>query len=258
MLRLFRVRAIIRIAFGKGKHEATQTLIEEWKSYPILFGANKPNESNSTWLNEFKRALDTPELKDQIKSICDNTVAGCLIPLDSAIIVFAHSLLDVVLQECLQVSVQTKRSDWLEYLQERKVKLSEIVAKDLKTIQDEILSQHLAALSRESLLKRSDILHSISRPADSSLSKDVFTRHQLEHIDNIRHSIVHQLEFHKELKNIDEVLNSIQKIGIYFVILVGETHCLPLCNDATTLVPHLNSDLGQLVSAFSKLNELEK
>lgn len=86
----------------------------------------------------------------------------------------------------------------------------------------------------------------------------MFSREQLENIDNLRHGIVHKLEFDKEVKNIGDILASIHKTGIYFVILVGTTHSILMCKDAKTLVPHLNHGLGKLVEAISDLNDLKK
>jgi len=124
-------------------------------------------------------------------------------------------------------------------------------------IQDDLLNQHIKTLGRESLLKRSDILHAVSRPTDASLSKNIFSREQLENGDRLRHEIVHKLAFHKEIKNVGDVLTSIQKMGVYFVILVGTTHSVLMCKDAKALAPHLNPDLGKLVTAISDFNDLK-
>ena len=260
MLRLFRVRAIVHAAVGKGKQDVTQKLMGEVAAMSTLLGVNNTIGNIPEWVVEFKQAMEmeTPALKKQVEEICDKTVDGCLIPLDSALLVFAHSLLDVVLQECICVSSIAKRSDWLRYLNERKVTLAELEAKDLKGIQNDLLNQHINTLSRESLLKRSDILHAVSRPTDAALSKNIFSREQLENVDRLRHEIVHKLEFHKEITNFGDILASIQKMGVYFVILVGTTHSILMCGDAKALVPHLNPGLGKLVTAISDLNDFKK
>jgi DNA primase len=258
MLRLFRVRTIVRAAVSKGKQDVTQKLMGEVAVMPTLLGANGAIGNIPEWVKELKQAMETPALKKQIEETCDKTVDGCLIPLDSALLVFAHSLLDVVLQECICVSAIAKRSDWLKYLSERKITLAEFEAKGLKDIQNDLLNQHINTVSRESLLKRSDILHAVSRPSDASLSENIFSREQLENIDKLRHEIVHKLEFHKEITNIGDILASIQKMGVYFVILVGTTHSILMCKDAKELVPHLNPDLGKLVTAISDFNDLKK
>ena len=258
MLRLFRVRAIVHAAVSKGKEDVTQKLMAEAAAMPTLLGANETVGNIPKWVDEFKQAMETPALKKQIEETCDKTVNGCLFPLDSALLVFAHSLLDVVLQECICVSAIAKRSDWLKYLSERKVTLAELEAKDLKGIQNDLLNQHIKTLSRDSLLKRSDILHAISRPTDASLSENIFSREQLENVDRLRHEMVHKLEFHKEVKNFGDVLASIQKMGVYFVILVGTTHSVLMCKDAKALVPDLNPDLGKLVTAISDFVDLKK
>ena len=114
MLRLFRVRAIVHAAVSKGKEDVTQKLMAEAAAMPTLLGANETVGNIPKWVDEFKQAMETPALKKQIEETCDKTVNGCLFPLDSALLVFAHSLLDVVLQECICVSAIAKRSDWLK------------------------------------------------------------------------------------------------------------------------------------------------
>jgi len=63
MLRLFRVRAIVRAAVGKGKQDVAQKLMGEVAAMPTLLGVNDVMGNIPEWVDEFKQAMETPALK---------------------------------------------------------------------------------------------------------------------------------------------------------------------------------------------------
>ena len=111
---------------------------------------------------------------------------------DAASLVFMHSTLDASVQDLCLVCSLAAPNDWEPFIAGQKVSLSDVKATDFETLFNQRLSQHVAALERDSLVKRVDRLFKICRPSsDYSRLGYSYDRDRLEKIDLDRQAFIH-------------------------------------------------------------------
>ncbi len=102
--------------------------------------------------------------------ILDETTGAAVAAAESAIektsIVLAHSILDEVLSECCQISAQLMPENWIGFVQERKVTLSDALRTPANDIRDQLLAEYLDQLSSTSrnFGKRPKVCRASRRP----------------------------------------------------------------------------------------------
>lgn len=173
--------------------------------------------------------INQPGYREKILS---DTVATATEAAKSAIektsIVLAHSILDEVVTECCRISALLMRENWMGFVQDRKVVLSEVLSTPAVDIGRQMLENFVEQLSREPLLKRIDILNTKYQPAPAfNYNRDAyrFDRDRLTAIDLHRQRIIHQLELSrdKDDRTADDLL-FLEATCFYLIFIVASKH----------------------------------
>lgn len=116
----------------------------------------------------------------------------------------------------------------MPFIKERKIKIGDVLADGKDRVINNVAEEFISSLERESILKRSDILHAICKPASGAqyASNFNFSRSELELFDNLRHDIVHGEQAGREIFTIDKELNFALKAGVYFSSMVRHKYGL--------------------------------
>ena len=116
---------------------------------------------------DFKHLLKNPDAfvreghdSTLIKAMTEDAVGSFEQALDSAALVFAHSILDSAVHDCLWISAFSAPRDWVEFVDKRSIPLSEVETKSPAEHIKIAVSGELDRLERESLLKRSTVYSS--------------------------------------------------------------------------------------------------
>jgi hypothetical protein len=149
---------------------------------------------------------------------------------DKTSIVLGHSILDEVATECCLISAELMPASWMASIEKRKVTLSDVLRTSPAEIADQLLTEYLGQLSRESLLDRLDMLNQKYQPApsfeyDSQPYK--FDGDRLRAIDKHRQRIIHQLEISGSDGNIvADDLRYLEATCFYFIFIVSNKHAI--------------------------------
>jgi hypothetical protein len=144
--------------------------------------------------------------------------------IDATSIVFVHSLLDATLYSLCCVSYDSNPNAWLNFVKDRQLKVGDVLAQGQDAVTKVISQDYVKSLERESLIKKSDKLHAICQPPANvnHASNYKFSKEKLEGFDQLRHDIVHKLQFNVEIPDAEGMLDFGIKTGIYFSLMVGE------------------------------------
>ena len=145
------------------------------------------------------------------------------ISVDAASLVFMHSALDASVQDLCLVCSLAAPNDWEPFLAKQKVLLSDVKAADFETLFTQRLSQHVAALERDSLVKRVDRLFQVCRPSGNySRSGYSYDRDRLEKIDRDRQDVIHGGGV--VLSHVDTVLEFLLETGLFLFGMVNHRY----------------------------------
>lgn len=149
--------------------------------------------------------------------------------LNEAALVFAHSLLDAAIYDCLKICAISAPSSWANFVAKRKIHLSDAQDKSYSELLNLAINADLERLERESLLSKSDRIFQVCKPTKSEYLTNGFRfdRQRLEGIDDTRHKIVHASDADWSIDNIHEDLAFMQSSGLHIFSMVGE--CFNLC-----------------------------
>jgi hypothetical protein len=112
---------------------------------------------------------------------------------DTASLILAHTTLDSVADLCCRASAAADPSAWLFTVREKTFSLRELEKSSPDQIQKRALAHQMTVLSRESLLKRINLLFKVCKPDSSTLNSGTyrFNRDRLDHLDKLRNMFVH-------------------------------------------------------------------
>lgn len=158
------------------------------------------------------------------KSIAASAVVSSVRTVDSASIVFAHSILEATLMELLQLTFKASPKDWFPLVERRKVDLASTATNSIEELRNTIISEFIKELGRESLMRKSDVLHAICKPtaSDAKMETYAFSKAELETFDRVRHDLVHGQKFRDKISNPAKLLEYASKTGGYFLLLVNQ------------------------------------
>lgn len=161
-----------------------------------------------------------------IRVMTDGAVGTFEESLDSAAIVFAHSILDAAVQDCLWISAFSAPHEWIEYVGERRIRLSELSTRSHAEHLKIAISVELDRLERKSLLKKVDRLFQLCKPKKQVYLTNGFRfdRDRLEKLDELRHTIVHNPGWSRNLSKVDDDLEFLRRSGLHLVVMISETY----------------------------------
>jgi len=206
-----------------GKQQLISRASEQFRQLKETTDAGKMPENLEKTLSEaFSAAL--------LMKSPDHVIEQSKCRIDAASIVFVHSLLDATLYSLCCVSYGSNPDDWLIFIKDRQLKVEDVLAKGQNAATEAISRNYVANLERESMVKKSDKLHAVCKPPASVnyAYNYTFSRETLEKFDNLRHDIVHKLQFGAGIPNVEQMLDFGIKTGVYFSRMVAEKYGLSL------------------------------
>ena len=179
---------------------------------------------------EYRKLLKDPEafrreglVERRPREMTEAAVNDFRHTLHAASLVFAHSILDAAMLDCLKVCATAASTDWVELLRDKKVSLGEVEKSSFSGLLAEAIEAELARLERQSLLAKVDRILQLCRP-----DKEVyltngfrFDRDRLAQLDSLRHEVVHAPGGRWSFTNILEDLQFMQSSGLHVFVLVG-------------------------------------
>lgn len=165
--------------------------------------------------------------------------------LDSACLVFAHSLLDnAAFHYCLSSSFIEPRA-WESQIQRRQVSIKQVMRSAAPDLFCQVLAEYLAAeVERYSLTRKIALLLSHCQPPPGwrpSISGFVYEPARLERLDTLRNGIVHGTGYVPQFCLSDEDWQFLLGVGLFMAELmqqkyglqVGPEHVVPADNQKT-------------------------
>lgn len=146
----------------------------------------------------------------------------------AATLVFAHSILDAALFDCVRICAISAPHEWETFVGSRKVTLSEIATTPYTELLQRVIDSDLIRLERESLLSKVDRVFQVCRPekAEYLTNGFRFDRDRLQRLDNLRHDVVHAPGGNWTFETIYEDLQFLQSSGIHIFVMVGKKFSL--------------------------------
>ena len=142
--------------------------------------------------------------------------------LDSASLIFAHTIIDDAAYQYCRVSALANPTDWEPDTKRRKVSLEELRIMGADAVFREALDKRLKDLEREALLTKVDLLFAKCRPGEEIHTPSFrFQRSELERLDDLRHQIVHGREFGNEIPTIDADLYYLSSIATMMMVMIN-------------------------------------
>jgi hypothetical protein len=132
---------------------------------------------------------------------------------DAATVIFAHSILDDVASECCRISVHADPNAWAAAIKKRQVSIEDIENRTYEQIRDEHLGKYVSKLTRESLVKRLDLLNQRCRPVPPFYvrgKKYDYATARIKDLDILRQAIIHRVTIffgQQQMPSLDTDLN---------------------------------------------------
>ena len=152
---------------------------------------------------------------------------------DAAAIIYAHAILDANLYKLCEISASIDADGWLPKISRKTVTFEEIRSSSASKIASKLVASHLEKLERKSLLKKCDSLLGVIRPKRTRglVKKFHYSRERLETIDQLRHDLVHKLQFHRKVKQVDIKIRYLFNTGEFFYRLLAEYYGIRITED---------------------------
>ncbi len=158
------------------------------------------------------------------------TIADFQVAIDAASLVFAHTILDNAAFGFCRAAAIAAPSDWENFIERKKISLSELKGKEYEEVRKEKLDSFFNALERESLLKKIELLFQICKPPRGFSPMDDYTYdpERIKLFDDQRHEIVHNDKPIANINVTDEDVFYLQKTCWFLMMLVNHRHNLKL------------------------------
>jgi hypothetical protein len=147
---------------------------------------------------------------------------------DSAALVFAHTILDGVLSECVHISSLVNPVRWGAFVECRKVEFRELRRKSIEMLEREAVEAYVAQLDREPMTRRLELLNRVSVPLlkgqpipTAWIKPDV-----MRAFDRLRQRIVHGQPSLKRRVVVGDEIYFAKTAGISILGLLGDAHGL--------------------------------
>jgi len=151
---------------------------------------------------------------------------------DSAALVFAHTLLDGALSECCHISFLADPATWGTFVEGRKVDLGRLKTKTVNDVTGEIAREHVLQLEREPMTKRLEVINRLCVPRlHGAEIPTAWLKHEALHdFDRLRQRIIHGQPFLRRKVDVEDQLYFAKSAGFAVLALVAQAY--GLLNDA--------------------------
>jgi hypothetical protein len=111
----------------------------------------------------------------------------------ASILVFAHSIFESAVQDCLMIAYHASPEDWMSEIQEKKLPVKQIISSNTASICTDLILDLIRGLDHQSVLKRLDVFHRITKPPAGHIQPVgyEYDRTRIETIDEARHRVAH-------------------------------------------------------------------
>lgn len=166
--------------------------------------------------------------------------------IESASIVFLHSVLDALLYHYCKVSALIIPLHWFKYVKNKKDSLQELHEKTRSKVIIDACFKFVESIEKKSLLYKADKLHEVclenaifpNQVNPPKIQNYAYSKDRLEKFDKLRHNIVHHSTFSDEISDVDELLRYIYTTGFYFTCLMNQSYNL-------RIDPNINETIQQ-------------
>lgn len=143
---------------------------------------------------------------------------------DAACLVFVHSAVDAAISDLCRVTYLIDPARWRPFVEAQKVALSDLVSTTPARLWKAKLEQHLAALEKESLRKRTERLFAICKPSQAfdPIGEFKYDVDSVERLDKLRQDVIHGAG-PSTIPNCDAELEYLVKVGLYFFAMLNTT-----------------------------------
>ena len=199
----------------------TTAIYRKWKDSAFEFFTNP--EHDRFFLDKAGALEAAGGIEKLGQQIAQNELDKFRSAIDSASLVFAHSVVDEAVLNYLKVTFAHSADPWIQFIKNKSVKISEINGKNYnQLVRGKVLSL-LNELERQSLLIKSDQLFQICLPEDNfrPIYNFVFSRERLEQFDELRHEVIHGTGAINNLPNGDDDILFLHNTANYYMALVN-------------------------------------
>ncbi len=200
----------------------------------------------SEWNEAAQEALEMPQLKGFLRehwegepkellgslaqAMAKRSVRLAKQTVDSATLVFAHTLLDEILLDCCQISFLACPEAWYQFVTKRKVELGAVLAGSGEQLIRQAAWEEICSLRRESMQKRLERLNQVCIPRLKAPPGPTawIELEELNRFDRLRHGIVHGKAFSKKVPKVENLAAFGKRAGFSALMLVCEAHDLHL------------------------------
>ena len=210
-----------------GHPHAEQALAEEAKSIALEVFAR---QSGGSSCEDVKAILEKRSPQQLVTSVHGKILVRAEACLDAASLVFAHSMLDGAALDCCKVAALLAPIDWLPWVENRKLPLSEIRGRCFDELLSLKLNELIADLERASLLKKVDQLFALCCPPKNwcPIEDYTFDRDRLERVDHLRHEIIHGERLGRSIPSCEKEIDYLARTPFLLMELVTFRYGLEL------------------------------
>jgi len=132
-------------------------------------------------------------------------------------------MLDGLLSECCTISCLANVEDWLPFVRDKKVALTELKTREIASIERQEAKNFVRQLHRESMAKKFDYLHKVCAPrlGGSKLPTAGLKVERLKAFDDLRHKIIHGRTFSRKIVNVNEHVSFAFETGLMALTPMG-------------------------------------
>ncbi len=142
--------------------------------------------------------------------------------LDSASLIFAHTIVDDASYQYCRVSALAEPTDWDSDIERTTIRLGDLRQKRVETHFEEAREKKLRDLERGSLLAKIDVLFAKCKPGDEiHTASFTYQKPTLERLDQLRHAVVHGDQFGKQIPSIDEDLRYFSDVAMMMMVMIN-------------------------------------
>jgi hypothetical protein len=229
-------RVFNQVGSGRGEIEALREVAEEG----IRLAGPRIAEKRREAIKETKFLIEAPlrprsgrmpfsgVVRDPAESSAERTVGAARAAVDAASLVFMHSIVDSAAATLLQAISLAAPNDWLRFMDDKKLTVSEVRQEKFKTLYASLLFKELGRIERNTSLPwKAERLLQLCSPEKGWYH----WRHdpaELERVDRLRHDIVHGEMFGQELPSVTADLKFLENTGWYLYVIAGKRYRLKL------------------------------
>lgn len=197
---------------------------KEWRA-----GAQQSMRSAELQKTMAHKLVGNEEFMKQFSDgMADRSVRLAKQTVDSAALVFAHTLLDGALSECCHISFLADPAPWCALVENRKVEVSRLKSKGVQAVSEELALEHVCQLERETMNKRLEVINALCVPRLGKAGiPTAWLKHEaLRDFDLLRQRIIHGQPFLRRSVDVGEQLHFAKMAGMSLLMMVWEAYGL--------------------------------